>query len=75
MTDAAVIQQRHMGPRSEIGVMSGKQVALGQTHELEVVKRAVRISIGLGKATGHCGGNRSPPKRKKRRQKHSPQKR
>jgi hypothetical protein len=30
--------------------------ALGQTLELEVVKRAAEISIGLRKVTGHCVG-------------------
>jgi hypothetical protein len=45
----------------------------GQTHELEVVKRAVGISIRLRKVSDWpLWRGRIPPKRKKRRPKHSP---
>jgi hypothetical protein len=49
--------------------------ALEQTLDSEVVKRAVGISIGLRKMSDWTSWrSRPPPKRKKRRQKHSPRK-
>jgi hypothetical protein len=50
--------------------------ALGQTHELEVVKRKVVISIGLRKISDwRLQRGRPALKQKKRRPKHSPRKR
>jgi hypothetical protein len=54
--DAAEIQQQHMGLRPETVATSRKQEdiiceALGQTNELEVMKRAVRISVRLWKVS------------------------
>jgi hypothetical protein len=69
---------RDWGLKQELRVGSKKifHEAFGKIHELEVVKRAVRISVELRKVSDwilwRC---RPPPKRKKRRQKHSPRKR
>jgi hypothetical protein len=56
LKDGRSTQQWHKRPRPEMGSNKTFYEALGQTHEFEVMKRAVDLRLGCGKwVTGYCG--------------------
>jgi hypothetical protein len=70
------IRDRGLKQELCLGIKKTLYEAFRQTRELDVMKRAVVISIGLWKMSDWTlWRGRLPPKRKKRRLKHSPQKR
>jgi hypothetical protein len=70
------IRNRDLREQLRLGSKTAFNKALGQTHELEVLTRAVGISIGLRKLSDWTVRRGRPPlKRKKRCPKRSPRKR
>jgi hypothetical protein len=69
------IRDRGLKQELRVGRKRALYEAIGQTHQLEVVKRAVLISIGLQEVSDWTSWRgRLPPKRKKGSPKHSSQK-